>query len=407
MHRRDVLRSLAGAALWASPSAFPADKRTLNVIELGADPRGATDSASHFQRGIDTLAPTGGVLYVPAGTYRVGKTLEWVNPKNARMPAISFQGDSPYSSILRSTVDSGPLLRVRGVPRTGPVATTFFWGGGMRDIALEGGSGGGEHDALEVLGWWNGEITNCLITGFSRHGIRAVTDLDINSNPDFSASSLFVRATRIERCGGWGFIDDGGPQGAPGWDWNRCVLILCKQGGALVQSSSHAFIKCSFAHCGWQSEKGAAPERAYGLYFTGAMTAASRQWVEGCEFDNNLWAHIGARFLASSTFINNRFIFNDRHSVGRLCPAIGAEIGSGDANAAVRSVEFRQTFFRFDRGGQAVGFDWANSANVRDVEVSGSIFSDNSGGKLSLTRYRGHDPKGQGAAYGYSIKDRQ
>lgn len=136
------------------------------------------------------------------------------------------------------------------------------------------------------------------------------------------------------------------------------------------------------------------------------MSATSRQWVEGCEFDTNLTAHIGARFLSNSTFVNNRFIFNDRFKAGRLCPGVGVQIGVGDAHAAVRSVEFRQSVFRFDRGGEAVGFDWVNTANVRDIDIRGSVFSDNSGGKLALVRYRGNDPGGRGGDFGYSVSDR-
>jgi hypothetical protein len=234
-----------------------------------------------------------------------------------------------------------------------------------------------------------------------------VTDLAANPNPDFSASTMAVRATQIERCGGWGFIDDGGPQGAPAWSWDRVVFNLCKLGCALVQSSSHGFQKCSFSAGGWQSEKGPHADRGYGIYFTGSGTATSRQWVEGCEFDNNLTAHVSARFLTNSSFVNNRFIFNDRLNAGKLCPDFGVEIGAGDAKAAVRAVEFRQNVFRFDRGGQAVAFNWSNTANVRDIDVSGTVFSDNSGGTLKLARYVGNEAKGVLQSFGYTIRDRQ
>ena len=193
-------------------------------------------------------------------------------------------------------------------------------------------------------------------------------------------------------------------QGAPAWSWDRCTFVYCRQGGALVRSGSQSFTKCSFSGCGWQSERGPTAEAAYGLYFDGAATTCSQQWVEGCEFDTNLTGHIGARFLAASTFVNNRFIFSDRHAPGRLRPAVGVEIGVGDANATILGIEFRQSFFRLDLAGQAVAFDFANSANVRDVEIGGSVFTEPSG--AAVTRYRGHDPAGRGAAYGYVIRDR-
>jgi hypothetical protein len=233
-----------------------------------------------------------------------------------------------------------------------------------------------------------------------------VTDLVLDRNPDFTASTLFVRGTWIERCGGWGFIDDGGPQGAPAWSWDRTVFALCREGGARVQSGSHGFTKCSFSACGWRSEREAPAQRAYGLYFDGALTATSTQWIEGCEFDTNLTAHIGARFLAASSIVNNRFIFNDRFGLGRLCPGIGVEIASADARSAVRSVEFRQNFFRFDTGGRAAAFSCANASNVRDVEISASIYADNTEGALELTRYGGIRSAKEGVASGFNIRER-
>lgn len=381
--------------------------RLLNVIALGADPTGRTDASAIFQLAIDALAGTGGIVYIPAGTYSIAKTLAWINPANRRAPGISFQGDSPYSSILRSAIQSGPLLRVRGAPLKGPVSTTFFWGGGIRDLGFEGQHGGPAHDCLEVLGWWHGEIEHCVIRGFSRHGIRAVTDLILNANPDFTASVLSLRGVSIERCGGWGYMDDGGNQGAPAWSWDHCMFVLCRQGGAHVQSSSYGFVKCSFSACGWQSEDGKVQGTAYGLFFTGAVTVASRQWVEGCEFDNNLTAHIGARFLSCSTFINNRFIFNDRYGAGFLCPRSGVELGTGNAKASVRSVEFRQSFFRFDRGGDAIGFHWINTANVRDIDIHNTVFSIGTKEELRLGRYQAPDLKMAIKNLGFRIIDRE
>ncbi|MBQ0941883.1 hypothetical protein KAK07_00905 [Ideonella sp. 4Y16] len=401
---RRRLLTLALAAAWPLAGRAASAVRSVDVTDLGADRSGQRDASAAFQQAIDQLAEGGGVLRIPAGTYRLERSLSWTLPGTGRTSGISFQGEGMHSTVLRYVGRSGPLLRVRGLPAQGPVSTTFFWGGGLRALTLDGSGAGPECDALELMGWWYGEIEQCRVMGFGRHGIRAVSDLAINRNPDFSASTMFVRSTWIERCGGWGFIDDGGVQVSPAWSWDRCVFVLCKQGGAFVQSSSHSYTKCSFSACGWQHENAAPADQAFGLYFAGALTATSRQWVEGCEFDNNLSAHIGARFLSSSSFTNNRFIFNDRYRLGRLCPAAGVTLGHGDARAAVRSVEFRQSFFRFDQGGQAVGFDWANTANVRDVEVSNSIFSDNSGGKLALQRYRGHEAAAQ--RMGYEIRDR-
>ena len=56
----------------ASPPAVSALQSPINVKKLGARGDGLTDDTRAIQRGLDALAKTGGRLYVPAGTYRVG-----------------------------------------------------------------------------------------------------------------------------------------------------------------------------------------------------------------------------------------------------------------------------------------------------------------------------------------------
>ncbi len=379
--------------------------REINAVELGADATGKGDSWAALQQAVDLLTTTGGTLYLPAGRYRIERTLQWRNGTQRRAPGILFRGDGAHSTVLQSHVKDGPLIRVRGIPERLPFSTTFFWGGGIQDMTLDGNRGGDAHDAIETLGWWYGEIARCQITGFSRHAIRATTDTALVANPDYSASTLYVRSTWIERCGGYGFIDDSDLQGAPAWSWDHVVFVLCRSGGALVRSSSHGFVKCSFSACGWRAEDAPPASAAYGLFFDGAVTASSRHWVEGCEFDTNLTAHIGIRFLSSSSFINNRFIFNDRYRVGRLCPAAGVELAVGDANAAIRSVEFRQNFFRFDTPGKAAGFVWNHRANVRDIDIARSVFADNTLGKVQLDRYVGMGDTATASAAGYAIDE--
>ena len=409
--RRGMLGHFGAGALLAGMSAQeamasqampePDARRVYNVADAGADRTGASNSSTAFQRAIDELASTGGVIYAPAGQYRIDRTLVWANRENARAPGILFQGDGMHATALISTIASGPVLRVRGVRASGPVDTSFFWGGGLRDLTVRGDYGGPEQHGLEVLGWYYGEIRNCHFVALGGDGIRALVDYRVSSNPDFTSSSLFVRGVWLERLGGWGFRDLSEQQGAPGWSWDRCVFVLCRLGGAHVRSGAHGFAKCSFALCGWQSERGRPAAAAYGLFFDGSATACSQQFVEGCEFDTNLTGHIGARFLAASSFMNNRFIFGDNLSSGRLRPIVGVEIGTGDQRATVLAVLFRQNFFRFDIAGEAIAFDFANHANVRDVEIGGSVFTSPPG--VSVTRYRGHDPAGRGAAYGYVI----
>jgi hypothetical protein len=374
----------------------------VNVVERGADRTGQTNAAPAFQQAIDAVAPTGGIVYVPAGHYRIDETLLWLNRENARAPGILFQGDGMHSTVLSANMRSAPVLRVRGVRQRGPVDTSFFWGGGLRDLTIRGNGGEAQH-GLEVLGWYYGEIQNCHFVGLGGDGIRAVTDLSVSPNPDFTSSTLFLRGVWFERLGGWGFLDMSDYQGAPAWAWDRCAFLMCRKGGAHVRSGGQSFTTCSFALGGWLSESEPPAASGYGLYFDGSATACSQQWIEGCEFDTNLTAHVGARFLAASSFLNNRFIFSDRTRSGRMLPPVGIAIGLGDVNATILGVQFRQNFFRLDLPGRAVAFDFVNHANVRDVEIGGSVFTSPAGAEL--TRYRGQDPGGRGAAYGYVVHD--
>ena len=84
-------------------------------------------------------------------------------------------------------------------------------------------------------------------------------------------------------------------------------------------------------------------------------------------------------------------------------PPVGIKIGVGDVYATVLGVQFRQSFFRFDVGERAVAFDFVNHANVRDIEIGGSVFTMARG--TQVIRYQGSDPNGQGNAYGYVIRD--
>ena len=59
----------------------------MNVVQLGADRTGRTDASAQFQQAIDMLAPTGGTLYIPAGSYKIGQTLVWKNDETGVRPA--------------------------------------------------------------------------------------------------------------------------------------------------------------------------------------------------------------------------------------------------------------------------------------------------------------------------------
>jgi len=144
-----------------APAAVPPMRSSviIHVKALGAVGDGRADDTAAFQAAIDRVAPTGGEILVDPGSYKITKTLHWINPGNARAPGIWLVGSGYLSTHLLSYVQDGPLLQVRGVPIKSPVSTTFFWGGGIEGLDLVGDHGAPkDHDALDVLGWYFGHI---------------------------------------------------------------------------------------------------------------------------------------------------------------------------------------------------------------------------------------------------------
>ena len=92
----------AGPAAAASASASTATPDWLNVVAgYGADPTGTTDSTAAFQNAIDALpAQQGGVVYVPAGTYKISSAA--LQP----VSGLRLTGDGNLSTIISSVTNS-------------------------------------------------------------------------------------------------------------------------------------------------------------------------------------------------------------------------------------------------------------------------------------------------------------
>src|SRR5690242_16205773 len=69
----------------------------INVVSHGADPTGAADSTSAIQDAVKALPSTGGVVYLPAGTYKMSGTVTCTT-----VPAY-FLGDGAWATVLKFT----------------------------------------------------------------------------------------------------------------------------------------------------------------------------------------------------------------------------------------------------------------------------------------------------------------
>lgn len=361
----------------------------IRVKELGAVGDGNADDTAAFQAAIDKVAPTGGEILVDPGSYKITKTLRLINPKNARAPGIWIVGAGYVTTRILSYVQEGPLLQVRGVPVSGPVSTTFFWGGGIEGIDFSGEKGGAkDHDALDILGWYYARIRNCRITKFSRHGIYSRVDLNTNSNPDFTSSIVTVEDSAFEYLGGKGYC--GAFIGNPAWRWTRCGFSFCAQGAALVTSAGHTFDTCSFQGSGYLDDKRVAPGAQAHLTIGQLHGSIARIEVFNCEFDFAKSAHLYINSLAVGHIHDNRFIFRS-WGTEETVPKESIILANDGAEAATKNITFERNVFRVGATGDLTLFRWANTANVQDITITGNLVSDQTGGKAKIHKYVGYD----------------
>jgi hypothetical protein len=158
----------------------------VNILDFGADPTGAVDSASAIQAAVDFISTTpagagpGGLVYIPAGTYRIQTQID--------LPyGVSVKGDGGTASIIQcydcdglnfiktvqdndmQTVEDIGLQRMSGTNRNG-----IFAGAGTYPTSQNDGF---YINRVKITGFnigilfqnaWQSVITNCLITNVNK-----------------------------------------------------------------------------------------------------------------------------------------------------------------------------------------------------------------------------------------------
>jgi hypothetical protein len=121
----------------------------LNVVtQFGADNTGAADSTTAIQNAINALsASAGGVVYLPAGTYKVTSTLTMSNLLYAYV-----RGDGRWATTIKFT-GTGDCLRVFNTDTTGKLT-----GGGLLDFTIDGTSAGNSSAGLHYGDMRAGEL---------------------------------------------------------------------------------------------------------------------------------------------------------------------------------------------------------------------------------------------------------
>lgn len=105
MRQQLLLRSLAAALLAGAGAA----QRVANVLDFGADATGRSLTTAAFVAALDALAPAGGVLYVPPGTYLL-------SPFNVTTSHVELRLDN---ATLRATQNFSAWQIIQPLPSYG------------------------------------------------------------------------------------------------------------------------------------------------------------------------------------------------------------------------------------------------------------------------------------------------
>ena len=130
----------------------------LNVVTMfGADPTGVADSTTAIQNAINAVPSNGGVVYLPAGTYKVSSTLTYTGLYGC------IRGDGRWATTISFT-GTGDCLRIYNTSTTG-----LLTGGGVRDLTIDGTSAGAGSTGLHYGDMRAGEL-RLAVQNFSGAG---------------------------------------------------------------------------------------------------------------------------------------------------------------------------------------------------------------------------------------------
>ena len=377
----------------------------VSVKDFGAVGDGVNDDTAKIQAAINYLMPTGGTLYFPAGTYKTTDTLSMINPDNSRKSSIHFIGQGRQSTFIKPYLTNKPAIKIRGVPTVGPVNTTFYWGGELRDMTIDGTNSTGNSDAIDFMGVYYFTVDNCYIYKW-RHGIIQRNDLVVDPNPDFSSTTISIKNTWIFYNRGIGIYQTGGISPF-GWLIENCSIGLCGLAGAVIVGGGCVVTRSAFSLCGFSAENTLVSSGAIGLQVGMTSRTLNNIEVSFCEFDSNTGKHISLDNWQGADIHDNRFIHNDRYSIGSLTPAQGLAITTNGAGSVVKDVSFTRNFFRIDTVGVMTGVAFNTTSNVTNVRIESTTFSDQTGGAATITKYSGYTANNMHLRQNYIIDERK
>jgi pectate lyase-like protein len=195
----------------------------------GADPTGVSDSTAAIQAAITNL-PSGGIVYFPAGTYKVSSTL------TCTVAGVYFRGDGRWISIINYT-GSGPCIRMYITAAYSPGSTA---GGGLFDFIIDGTSASAGASGFHIGDIYNLEF-NVGVRNFQGTGSKGAW-LDNN----YHWAEQMTGKIWVEQCtAGVVFDNSANTSGVSTGSYDRAILdiFLDQKGkGNCVVFQNGAFI---------------------------------------------------------------------------------------------------------------------------------------------------------------------
>jgi hypothetical protein len=131
----------------ADAATGPATPDWINVTSAyGADPTGVNDSGPAFNSAIAALPASGGVIYVPAGTYKIATT---ITANVANTATVTIMGDGYQATQLLSYV-TGDCVRMYNGTTFVSGDNNMSQGSGVQGLTIDGTNAGNSSNGLHI-----------------------------------------------------------------------------------------------------------------------------------------------------------------------------------------------------------------------------------------------------------------
>lgn len=253
-----------------------------NVKDFGAVGDGSTDDWQAIQNCIDTVKQTGGTVYLPAGKYRVSKTLYYSRaaengePPNTNQKRVNFKGDGKGNTVIIAKPDTNSgigCLTYVGDPAGSGAAHIYAT---ISDLCFVGNSQyGRKHYGLSLEHCAYMSVNECTFHNLT-NGLQLAGTLSCAFH-----GLIFNESTR----GVYAWKPSNGFSAAHANAFTGCEFRTCTYNGYQGDygTSTSTFVGCQFEDCGSANDGNTGGCLFYLNSFAGEVGPS----FYGCYFENN------------------------------------------------------------------------------------------------------------------------